>query len=258
MVKQMMISLSPNEMDDGERFIAEKRIPEFGSYYEGKRQAGARANELHALFFLLSLHHHGASRTIEQITVVDLGCRLAEEFFTGDWWKQHQCDIEQLSRKEDNEELAWLDPLRLSLLFAALNSDSSLLKSLGAWPSDWMIAEWSAVPFPQGTEQLYFAMLNQCGFGTFQLDGSRIDDDRIKLLFDVLSSPDDSVLAAALNDSLKLFSKSLKGKKVLPYEAIAVEETIITLFWKISKDTDLLNSIHSDLQPHILTLAESQ
>ena len=256
MVRNTTFSISRSEMAERETFLVAIEIDEIGDYFEGKRQADARELELHALFFLLSLHHFDTPPTISQKNVVDIGCKLACEFFTGGWWKNHKRDVAHMSRKKDNEDLAWLGALRLACLFAALNSDARLLKRLGDWPSSWMRAEWQADPFPEGIEQLYFSVLTASGFGEIDSDRGRISDARIKLLFDAVSEPDNGSLATALNDSLVLFNKSLKGKKVLPYEAIAIEESVIVLLWKLSRNTNLFDSIDSDLQPHILRLVE--
>ena len=155
--------MSLDEMIERERVIITERLPYFGTYREGKRQASAREMEIHRVFFLLSLHHFGVPPTTEQSGLLDVGCELARDFFAGDWWKSHKRDIAHMLREKGNDELEWFEPLRLSLLLAALNSDRQLLQILADWPSGWMRAEWRAAPFPEGIEQLYFAILTQLG-----------------------------------------------------------------------------------------------
>jgi hypothetical protein len=97
-------------------------------------------------------------------------------------------------------------------------------------------------------------MMTTCGFGTIESNANQVTDKRIRLLFDAFLAPTDKGLQMAMNRSLDLFNRRLKGKELVPYEAIAIEETLITLLWKLKENVDLSEAIDADLQPHILKL----
>lgn len=236
-------SISPAEMNEREHFSVAQNLPDVRKYREGKRQAFARELELHTLFSLLSLHHFGAERSVESSDILDLAVSLGIEFFEGDWWTQHKRDVVQLSREEGNEDLQWFEPFRLSFLFASLVNHKRLLQTLGQWPESWMQAEWRATPFPDGIEQLYFLLLTRFGLGDIASETAGIGDARIKSLYEAIAKPRNGRLGAALNESLQRFAMTLKGKEVLPYEAIAIEETIIVALWRVYESTDLASEV---------------
>jgi hypothetical protein len=258
LVSKMLVKLklSKAEMEERERFMVLRDIPELNDYREGKWQAERRRSRIHGLFFLMSLHQFGAEPTMSRKELLNAACAFSKEHFGSDWWKNHEDDKEVFSQEDQNPNLEWFQSFRAALLFACLNGDKSLLRILGNWPKSWMAAEWLAVPFPIGIEQLYFAIITAFQLGEVAPKSNKIDDKRIALLCGSLENFSKEKLASNLNDSLQLFVTRLKKKSVLPYEAIAVEETIIVLLAKLHGGLDLLSSI--DQKYHHLLMQPPQ
>ena len=162
------LSLAEHELVDQEAFFVSEELDDLGTYRIGKRQGSSRLLDLHAVFGWFAILRFGVSPSADPQNVLRKACDLATEFFTTSWWENHDCDIERMKRDPGNDALTWLEPLSLGLLFAGLIEDASLLKTLGKWPANWMVAESRAVPFPQGLEQLYFSMLNGCGLSMIE------------------------------------------------------------------------------------------
>lgn len=119
-----------------------------------------------------------------------------------------------------------------------------------------MTAEWRPFPFPDGIEQFYFAMITFFGIGKTDFDPGRVKDKRIAALISALEQAKAADVTAAINQTLKLYRKKIEKRDFAPYEAIAVEESVLVHLWRLVKGEDLIADISPDLQLHILQLVE--
>ena len=119
-----------------------------------------------------------------------------------------------------------------------------------------MTAEWRPFPFPDGIEQFYSAMIRFFGIGKTELDPDRVKDKRIAALMSAMEEAKAADVTTAMNQTLKLYRKKIEKRDFAPYEAIAVEESVLVHLWRLVKGEDLTADISPDLQLHILQLVE--
>lgn len=252
MGKKKNVKVDIAELSGREKKIVEKYVPTMGQYRSS--QTLPRRREVRRLFDVLVMHSQGVEPTIPQDQILDLGCRLAESYFSEAWWRGNADDELMLSRENKNPELVWLEVFRLSLLFAGLAENRELLKLLGQWPEAWMRPELATNPFPIGIEQVYFAILHRFGISEVPADSSLISDQRMGMLFEGLAGQSDSELSESCNRSLDIFEKCRDSLGEGAFSAVAIEESVIVHVARVMAGVDLLADIDSSQAPLILTL----
>ena len=129
-----------HELQDREKMLV-ANLPEVGKYPSDKRQQSRREDDLHDLFFMLALRHFGAPATSDTAKLVALGAKLADEYFTTDWYDKHDYDRELMAKNRENKELAWFNCARYGLLHSFLAKNETVVATIANWVEPWMLPE---------------------------------------------------------------------------------------------------------------------